>query len=290
MRNGNGVLMGATDTKDLRQLLLPFFVNGTDRRSLQLFVALMSAVIAVSLGLMAWTVVIVNGLITHFLPADLITGLGVMVDFAGWLVQSRALAVLTVLSVLASGLAAWPLRRMDHRRRVAWLYVLGSFWLLLIVNSIIVLLTYFLRDLTNSFVARDVDGSRWGLVQIFVLLGVFVPAIYAYSFTKSAFANFWREAMTLRFFGGYLGGRFFYRLSSTGSVDGVPIDNPDQRIAQDIDKFTEKSSELFLELIDSCVSAASFAVVLITIDARILFMCLFMRHFRLVSSPLLAGN
>ena len=110
MRNGNGVLMGATNAKDLRQLLLPFFVNGTDRRSLQLFIALMSAVIAVSLGLMAWTVVIVNGLITHFLPADLITGLGVMVDFAGWLVQSRALAVLTVLSVLASGLAAWPLR------------------------------------------------------------------------------------------------------------------------------------------------------------------------------------
>ncbi|MEJ6827367.1 MAG: hypothetical protein QNK79_04440, partial [Synechococcus sp. ArSW.bin.68] len=178
--------MGATNTKDLRQLLLPFFVNGTDRRSLQLFVALMTAVIAVSLGLMAWTVVIMNGLITNFLPADLITGLGVMVNFAGWLVESPALAVLTVLSVLASGLAAWPLRGMDSRRRVAWLYVLGSFWLLLIVNAIIVLFTYFLRDLTDSFVARDADGSRWGLVQIFVLLGVFVPAIYAYSFTKSA--------------------------------------------------------------------------------------------------------
>lgn len=51
--------------------------------------------------------------------------------------------------------------------------------------------------------------------------------------------------MTLRFSGGCLGGGFFYRLSSTGSVDGVPIDNPDQSIAQDIDKFTEKSSELF---------------------------------------------
>jgi hypothetical protein len=79
MGNGNGVLMGATNTKDLRQLLLPFFVNGTDRRSLQLFIALMSSVIAVSLGLSAWTIFIANGLITHFLPADLITGLSVMV-------------------------------------------------------------------------------------------------------------------------------------------------------------------------------------------------------------------
>ena len=106
MGNGNGVLMGATNTKDLRQLLLPFFVNGTDRRSLQLFIALMSAVIAVSLGLSAWTIFIANGLITHFLPADLIGGLSVMVEFAGWLVNSRALAVLTVLSVLAAGFAA----------------------------------------------------------------------------------------------------------------------------------------------------------------------------------------
>jgi putative ATP-binding cassette transporter len=72
--------MGATNTKDLRQLLLPFFVNGTDRRSLQLFIALMCSVIAVSLGLSAWTVVIVNGLITHLLPADLIAGLSVMAD------------------------------------------------------------------------------------------------------------------------------------------------------------------------------------------------------------------
>ena len=270
MGNVNGVLMGATNTKDLRQLLLPFFVNGTDRRSLQLFIALMSSVIAVSLGLSAWTIFIANGLITHFLPADLITGLSVMVDFAGWLVNSRALAVLTVLSVLAGGFAAWPLRGMDSRRRVAWLYVLVIFWFLLIVSALSVLITYFFRDLTDSFIARDVPGSRMGLIQIFILLWVFIPAIYTYSLTRKAFANFWREVMTLRFFGGYLGGRFFYQISSTGSVDGVLIDNPDQRIAQDIEKFTEKSSELFFELVESCVSAASFAVVLITIDAWIL--------------------
>ena len=150
-----------------------------------------------------------------------------------------------MLSVLASGLAAWPLRGMDSRRRVAWLYVLGSFWLLLIVNAVVVLFTYFLRDLTDSFVVRNIEGSRLGLIQVFVFLGVFIPAVYAYNFTKSAFANFCCEAMTLRFFGGCLSGGFFYRLSSTGSVGGVPIDNPDQSIAQDIDKFTEKSSELF---------------------------------------------
>ena len=277
--------MGATNTKDLRQLLLPFFVNGTDRRSLQLFIALMCSVIAVSLGLSAWTVVIVNGLITHLLPADLIAGLSVMADFAGWLLKSRALALLTVLSILAGCCAAWPLRGMDSRRRMAWLYVVGAFWLLLVANAMLVLNTYFIRDLTNSFIAKDAGASRLGLTQVLVLLIALVPVIYSYAYIRKSFANFWREAMTLRFLGGYLGGRYFYRISSSGGVDGVAIDNPDQRIAQDIDDFTDQTSELFFQLVMSVASAASFAIVLITINAWILF---FVVVYAVFSSGLIA--
>ena len=277
--------MGATNMKDLRQLLLPFFVNGTDRRSLQLFIALTIAVIIVSLGLSAWTLVIVNGLITHFLPADLIAGLSVMVDFAGWLVKSRALVVLTVLSVLAGGCAVWPLRGMDSRRRMAWLYVVGSFWLLLVANGMLVLNTYFIRDLTNSFIAKDAVASRLALTQVLVLLIALVPVIYFYAYIRKSFANFWRESMTLRFLGGYLEGRYFYRISSSGGADGVAIDNPDQRIAQDVDEFTDQTSELFFQLAMSVVSAASFAIVLITINA---WMLLFVVVYAAFSSGLIA--
>ena len=285
MRIGKGVMMGATNAKDLRQLLLPFFVNGTDRRSLQLFIALTIAVIIVSLGLSAWTLVIVNGLLTHFLPADLIAGLSVMVDFAGWLVKSRALVVLTVLSVLAGGCAVWPLRGMDSRRRMAWLYVVGSFWLLLVANGMLVLNTYFVRDLTNSFIAKDAVASRFGLTQVLVLLIALVPVIYFYAYIRKSFANFWRESMTLRFLGGYLEGRYFYRISSSGGANGVAIDNPDQRIAQDVDEFTDQTSELFFRLAMSVVSAASFAIVLITINA---WMLLFVVVYAAFSSGLIA--
>ena len=102
----------------------------------------------------------VNGLISHLLPADLTVGLSVMVDVVAWLFKSRALIVLTLLSVLAGGFAIWALRGMDVRRRVAWLYVVGSFWLLLIANALTVLFTYYLRDLTDSFVAKNIEDSR----------------------------------------------------------------------------------------------------------------------------------
>ena len=45
---------GRNERERSTAVVVAFFVNGTDRRSLQLFIALMSAVIAVSLGLMAW--------------------------------------------------------------------------------------------------------------------------------------------------------------------------------------------------------------------------------------------
>jgi vitamin B12/bleomycin/antimicrobial peptide transport system ATP-binding/permease protein len=262
--------IGVKNMKDLRQLLLPFFVKGTDRRSLRLFIGLMIAAIVVSLGLSAWTIVIVNSLITYFLPVDLIAGLSVMVDFVAWLFKSNALIVLSLLSVLVGCFAAWALRGMASRQRGAWLYVVGCFWLLLVVNAMMVLYTYFLKDLTDAFISKNVGDSRWGLTQIAVLLGVLVPVIYVYAYVKGAFANFWREAMTLRFLGGYLGGRYFYQISSSGGVDGISIDNPDQRIAQDIDNFTGETSELFFQLANSIASAASFAVVLVMIDAWIL--------------------
>ena len=279
------VFKGVKNMKGLRQLLLPFFVEGTDRRSLQLFVALMISAIALSLGLSAWTIVIVNSLITHFLPTDLIAGLSVMVDFVAWLHQSWALIVLSFLSILVCGYAAWVFRGMAPRRRVAWLYVVGCFWLLLVVSAMMVLYTYFLKDLTDSFVAKDVGDSRWGLIQIAVLLCVLIPVIYVYAYVKGAFANFWREAMTVRFLGGYMGERYFYKISSTGSTNGLSIDNPDQRISQDIDDFTSETSELFFQLANSIVSAASFAIVLIMIDAWIL---LYVVVYALFSTGLVA--
>ena len=56
--------------RDLRQLLLPFFVNGTDRRSFRLFVGLLVASVGLALGLSAWTIVLVNGLLNSAFPAD----------------------------------------------------------------------------------------------------------------------------------------------------------------------------------------------------------------------------
>ena len=135
----DNAFMTAAGVKDLRQLLLPFFVNGTDRRSFRLFVGLLVSSVFVALGLSAWTIVLVNGVLSSALPADWLTGLSVMRSFVDWGLSSAALTWISGLAVLASAVLVWFCRGMTRRRQGAWLYVVGAFWLLLIANAMLVL-------------------------------------------------------------------------------------------------------------------------------------------------------
>ena len=134
----------------------------------------------------------------------------------------------------------------------------------------LVLFSFFLKDLTDAFVDKKLAEARRSLIQVLVFLLALAPVIFAYSYVSKSLANYWREAMSLRFLGGYLGDRYFYEISSSGGGLGVVVDNPDQRISQDIEKFTTQTSELFFRLVMSVTSAFSFAFVLISINAWIL--------------------
>ncbi|QNJ20320.1 xenobiotic ABC transporter/ ATPase component [Synechococcus sp. A18-25c] len=281
----DNAFMTAAGVKDLRQLLLPFFVNGTDRRSFRLFVGLLVSSVFVALGLSAWTIVLVNGVLSSALPADWLTGLSVMRSFVDWGLSSAALTWISGLAVLASAVLVWFCRGMTRRRQGAWLYVVGAFWLLLIANAMLVLFSFFLKDLTDAFVDKKLAEARRSLIQVLVFLLALAPVIFAYSYVSKSLANYWREAMSLRFLGGYLGDRYFYEISSSGGGLGVVVDNPDQRISQDIEKFTTQTSELFFRLVMSVTSAFSFAFVLISINAWIL---LFVVIYASVSSGLIA--
>ena len=183
--------MTAAGVRDLRQLLLPFFVNGTDRRSFRLFVGLLVSSVGLALGLSAWTIVLVNGLLNSALPADWMTGLSVMRSFVDWGMSSHALAWSSGLAVLGAAVLLWFGRGMTRRRQGAWLYVVGAFWLLLIANAMLVLFSYFLKDLTDAFVGKKLGDARRSLIQVLVFLLALAPVIFAYSYVSKSLANYW---------------------------------------------------------------------------------------------------
>jgi putative ATP-binding cassette transporter len=125
-------------------------------------------------------------------------------------------------------------------------------------------------NVVNSYVGRDfmtaISGRDWaGFVRQAVLyIGVFAAstavAVFQ-SFTEQRLGILWRAWLTGRLIRQYLDGRSFYRLK----VDRA-VDNPDQRITEDVRSFTATTLSFTLIFLNSTFTVVAFAGVLWTIS------------------------
>ncbi|MGZ8310239.1 MAG: ABC transporter ATP-binding protein/permease [Rhodoplanes sp.] len=74
----------------------------------------------------------------------------------------------------------------------------------------------------------------------------------------------WRRFMTARYLDRWLGAGNHYRMQLMGDA----ADNPDQRIAEDIRLFIEKTLDIGIGLLSSTVTLGSFVVILWTLSAQ----------------------
>ncbi|HYP86542.1 MAG TPA: ABC transporter ATP-binding protein/permease, partial [Polyangiaceae bacterium] len=112
-------------------------------------------------------------------------------------------------------------------------------------------------ELTSALAARD-SVRFWHAMRIFggaLLVGVPVYAIYYYVRDRLGIA--WRRWLTTHFLEEYFSNRAFYELNAN-----VSIDNPDQRISEDIRAFTQKSLTFLLELVSAVLTLIAFSGVL----------------------------
>ena len=102
-------------------------------------------------------------------------------------------------------------------------------------------------EFTSALAAGD--GKRfWSSVRVFFALLVGAVPIYAYYyFVRDKLFIHWRRWLTHQFLGRYFEDHAFFRLLKNPAVD-----NPDQRIAEDISSFTRESLN-FLILFGSAV-------------------------------------
>lgn len=87
-----------------------------------------------------------------------------------------------------------------------------------------------------------------------------------YNYWRSALALKWREALTRQLVDKYYANRTFYVLETTREID-----NPDQRIAEDVSEFTSTSLEFFFMLFSSITNLFSFSIVLYQISPLLFF-------------------
>ena len=79
-----------------------------------------------------------------------------------------------------------------------------------------------------------------------------------YNYIRKKLTLYWRGWLTKDFLGKYFQNRAFYELSQSQKE----IDNPDQRIAEDINKFTDGFLSFFCNLLHTCLQVVAFSAVL----------------------------
>jgi len=104
------------------------------------------------------------------------------------------------------------------------------------------------------------EGSQFfPLIVQFTVLAVIYIAMAVYQvYLRQALQIRWRRWLTGHYLDEWLAQRTYYRMQLTGKA----TDNPDQRIAEDLNLFVEKTLSLLLGLIDSVVTLVSFVGIL----------------------------
>ncbi len=140
-----------------------------------------------------------------------------------------------------------------------------GFLLLLVVllvayTGLSVLLNQKQGAMISALSAQD-QQRFWQTVLIFVgILVAYAPLFAGYVYLRDRLGLLWRRWLTNRFINNYLDNRAYYTLNASNS--NADIDNPDQRIAEDVRSFTLESLQFLLVVAGSIFQMIAFSDVL----------------------------
>jgi putative ATP-binding cassette transporter len=121
-----------------------------------------------------------------------------------------------------------------------------------------VILSFVLNGLYTALQELD-QAAFWRFLGIFcVIAAIYVAVVLVNFYLVQAFVIRWRMWLNDRIVGDWLKGTAYHR----GRFVKEPVDNPDQRIQEDITSFASISQNLALGAASSVVSLVSFTVIL----------------------------
>ena len=150
---------------------------------------------------------------------------------------------------------------LGEEKKAAWSLLLLLIVLMLVETQLAVMLNNQAGEMTSALAGKNGDRF-WTAVRACLLTLAFAVPVYAfYYYMRDLFANQWRRWLTGRFLDGYLKGRKYYELGADSGID-----NPDQRISEDINTFTGRSIHFLLIFLGSIMQLVAFSAVLWSIS------------------------
>ena len=154
----------------------------------------------------------------------------------------------------------WPFAKFQmNEQTLARLMVV----FLIVVNQaqvgISVRLSFFNRDWFNAIQNKD-EAAFWSLLfTVFLFWAViYVTSAIIEYVVQSVLMIRWRRWLTARYIGDWLDDGTHYRMA----LAGASADNPDQRIADDINDFVTRTYSFSITLLSQVSSLVSFSIIL----------------------------
>ncbi len=163
-------------------------------------------------------------------------------------------------------LSLWPIPKVNAPERWIAFVLLG---VIIVINlaqvGITVRLNQWNREFYDAIQNKNQPEFWRQLLEVWMpIVAVFIVSNIIELVLVSLFKIRWREWMTNRLSGRWLDNSTHYTLQF-----GQAIDNPDQRIQEDVRKYTETTYTLTIQMIAQISSLVSFSVILWNLSANL---------------------
>ena len=148
-------------------------------------------------------------------------------------------------------------------------------------GAIVILFLLLLLTLAYTFISLSITRFQGEIISaltkldrerfintIWMFLGVlaiYAPLAASSSYLQDKLSNYWRRWLTYDFLGRYFSHRSFYELGNFNTE----VDNPDQRIAEDIRSFTAESLNFLLIIFNSIFQLIGYTALIWNIPPKV---------------------
>lgn len=138
-------------------------------------------------------------------------------------------------------------------------------FLTLAYTFVSVAITRFQGDIISALTKLDRERFIRTIWQFLAVLAIYSPIAASSSYLQEKLSNYWRRWLTYDFLGRYFNHRAFYELGNFNTE----VDNPDQRIAEDIRSFTTESLNFLLVIFNSIFQIIGYTALIWNIPPKV---------------------
>lgn len=152
---------------------------------------------------------------------------------------------------------ARPFWTRDAQRQAAWLLLFVLLGLVALYTGLMAWNTQLTKAFYDALEKRDAVGFNHNLLWLFVTIGGLVAVQVGRRYLEQGLEIRWRGRLTEQLLGAWFAAQSYYRLERDSLID-----NPDQRISQDVAEYVNLMIQLFLGFVANLGSLATMGWIL----------------------------